>query len=452
MSLAEGQLVELGIEKAASGGRMIARHHGQIVLVRGAIPGERVKALVERAEKRLAYAVTKDVVEASPDRRPAAADPLCGGALYSHIAYARQLAIKSDVIRDAFARVGRYPIDHPVDVAASPEEGYRMRARFHVHGARAGFYREATHQLCDAAATRQLRPDAFEAVSALAAALAREWPGGVTSITIAENIAGDQRAAHIELGSVQGQPPSPLHSFGGQGPASDPFRRSFAETNLRGLSLRHTNTGEWVELGEPVVAEPLHALTNGRVADGVVQRHAESFFQGNRYLLPQLVTAVVDLVPDGGEVLELYAGVGVFSAALAAMARLEVTAVEGDRASGADLRENARAQEPRLKAHVESVEAFLAKKTKAPASVIVDPPRTGMSADALAAVARLRSERIVYVSCDPPTLARDARRLIDAGYALASLRAFDFFPNTPHVESLALFTRAGGLDERGEQT
>src|SRR5688572_33013285 len=106
MSLAEGQQVELTIEKPASGGRMIARHLGQVVLVRGAIPGERVQAWIERAEKRMAYAVTREVLEASPDRRSAGPDPLCGGALYAHIQYERQLAIKSDVIRDAFARPG----------------------------------------------------------------------------------------------------------------------------------------------------------------------------------------------------------------------------------------------------------------------------------------------------------------------------------------------------------
>src|SRR5262249_38315386 len=128
MSVSEGQEIELTIEKPASGGRMIARHHGQVVLVRGAIPGERVRAWVEKAEKRLAYAVTREVVDGSPDRRDAIDDPLCGGALYSHIAYPRQLAIKSDVIRDAFARVGRHPLDGAVDVAASPEAGYRMRA------------------------------------------------------------------------------------------------------------------------------------------------------------------------------------------------------------------------------------------------------------------------------------------------------------------------------------
>src|SRR5690349_5450386 len=117
---------------------MIARHLGQVVLVRGAIPGERVRVWIERAEKRLAYAVTREVVDASPDRREGVDDPLCGGALYSHIRYDRQRAIKSDVVRDAFARLGRYPIEEPVPVEPSPEEGYRMRARFHVHGGRAG--------------------------------------------------------------------------------------------------------------------------------------------------------------------------------------------------------------------------------------------------------------------------------------------------------------------------
>src|SRR5258708_5281803 len=176
MSLFEGEQVELTIEKPASGGRMIARHLGQVVLVRGAIPGERVRGWIERAEKRMAYAVTREVVEPSPDRRPGGDDPLCGGALYSHIAYARQLAIKSDVIRGAFGRLGRYPIDHPIEVAGSPEEGYRMRARFHLHGRRGGFYREGTHPLCDAAAPKQVTPETGAAVDPPATGPARGAP------------------------------------------------------------------------------------------------------------------------------------------------------------------------------------------------------------------------------------------------------------------------------------
>lgn len=438
MSLCEGQQIELTIEKPASGGRMIGRHFGQVVLVRGAIPGERVRAWIERADKRMAYAVTREVVEPSPDRRPAGADPLCGGALYSHIGYARQLAIKSDVIRDAFGRLGRYPIEDPIDVAGSSEEGYRMRARFHVHGPRAGFYREGTHQLCDAAATKQLRAGTIAAVGRLAAALDRDAPGEVVSITITENLAGDERAAHLEL--------APRARVTDEGLA-----RAASDAQLLGLSAAEPATGEARVIGHPVVSDPLAALTGGRVADGTLRRHAASFFQGNRHLLAPLVLAVADAVPDTGEVLDLYAGVGLFAVALAALGRLEVTAVEGDRLSGADLRENARPHAPRLGTHVASVEAFLASRaagastraarTRGPATLIVDPPRTGLSKEAAGSIVRLAPARLVYVSCDPPTLARDARRLLDAGYTVEGIRAFDLFPNTPHVETLAVFRR-----------
>jgi 23S rRNA (uracil1939-C5)-methyltransferase len=130
-----------------------------------------------------------------------------------------------------------------------------------------------------------------------------------------------------------------------------------------------------------------------------------------------------------------------FSVTLAARGRLEVTAVEGDRASGADLRENARPYTPRLHARIARVEDYLtSRKGKAPATLIIDPPRTGLSKDAAHAIVRLAARRVLYVSCDPPTLARDARRLLDSGYRLESLRAFDLFPNTPHVEALAVFT------------
>jgi 23S rRNA (uracil1939-C5)-methyltransferase len=200
--------------------------------------------------------------------------------------------------------------------------------------------------------------------------------------------------------------------------------------------------GEPQVVGNPVVTDTLAAVTGDRVSGGTLQRHAASFFQGNRYLLPALVLAVVDWVPDGGEAIDLYAGVGVFSVALAALGRLEVTAVEGDRLSGADLRENARAHAPRLDARTMSVESYLASRPRGrgPVTLIVDPPRTGLSKEAADSIVRLRPSRIAYVSCDPPTLARDARRLLDAGFRLETLRAFDFFPNTPHVESLATFT------------
>ena len=170
MSLIVGQEVELVAEKAASGGRMIARHDGEVVLLLGAIPGERVSARITRAEKRVAFADTIRVLEPSPDRREAA-DPACGGLLYAFIGYERQLLLKREIVKDAFTRIGKIPIEEEIEVAASPETGYRMRARFHVRDGRPGFYREGTHELCDAQTTAQLTSAAVEAVEATVAAM-----------------------------------------------------------------------------------------------------------------------------------------------------------------------------------------------------------------------------------------------------------------------------------------
>jgi 23S rRNA (uracil1939-C5)-methyltransferase len=397
MALAPGQIVELQIEKPAAGGRMIARHEGQVVLVVGAIPGERVRVRVEKADKRLAFASTQEVLDASPDRRDPGFDILCGGCLYAHVGYDRQLALKSEVIADAFRRLGKIPLEASVAVAASPQEGYRLRARLHVRDGRPGFYREGTHQLCDAAATRQLQTGTLEAVSA--AVSDAEATGVVANAAdVTENVAGDQRGILLEL----------------QG-------------------------GGFLTSGDPSVADPLHVLTDGRATEGELRRRPASFFQANRYLLPRLVTTVLDAIPPDGEVLDLYAGVGLFAVSLAATGRTGITAVEGDRAAGADLDANAEAYRGAMEAVVGLVEEHL--RGRRASTIVVDPPRTGISKVAMDAVTAHGAARIVYVSCDPATMARDARRLLDAGYRLLSLEGFDLFPNTPHVETVGVFDR-----------
>ncbi len=219
-------------------------------------------------------------------------------------------------------------------------------------------------------------------------------------IELTENIAGDQRALAIERNG-----------------------------NWRGL------------LGDRSVADPLEALTRGRVSHGELHRRPESFFQANRFLVPDLVTTVLDAVAPDGAVLDLYAGVGLFSIALAAAGRDAVIAVEGDRVSGADLQRNASPLGDRMTLALESVEDYLSTRPRNVATVVLDPPRTGVSPKAMSGLLQLNAPRLVYVSCDPPTLARDARRLLDAGYALEALRGFDLFPNTSHVEALGVFRR-----------
>jgi 23S rRNA (uracil1939-C5)-methyltransferase len=431
--LTPGQIVELSVEKAAAGGRMLARHDGQVVLVAGAVPGERVAARIERTERRLAFAAVVDVTEASPDRRLPFADPACGGCVYSHIDYARQLELKADIVRDAFLRLGKLPLDGALHVAASPERGYRTRARLHVEGTRVGFYREGTHTLCDAAATMQLSDRAMAAATAAAGCLVA---GGATvrTIELTENLDASEVALALTVGDVREIQPH--------------VRRDLtAAAGVKGCVVRD-ESGRSVDVGEPSVIDPLSALSAGRARSGILRHRPDSFFQANRFLVPALVTGVLDAAAGDDPVLDLYAGVGLFAIALAATARREVTAVEGDAASGADLEENA--AQPDLPAGAvsiarDSVERYLlrrARRAPAPATVIVDPPRTGLTSDAVQSILALGPSRLVYVSCDPPTMARDARRLLDGGYRLESLRGFDFFPNTPHVESLGVFVKS----------
>ena len=171
-----------------------------------------------------------------------------------------------------------------------------------------------------------------------------------------------------------------------------------------------------------------------------------SFFQANRFLVPELVLAVMDAVVADGPVLDLYAGVGLFSVALAASGRRGMVAVEGDRLSGADLEWNARnvgLTEGAMTTALDSVERYLAARR----SVVTARgrrrssirPAPGSRARRWRRSLKRAIPRMVYVSCDPATMARDARRLLDGGYRLESLRAFDLFPNTPHVEALGVF-------------
>lgn len=409
-------LLTLDAEKPTAGGRMLARHNGQVVLVWGAIPGERVRARIERSGKGVLFAETVDVVTPSPDRRDAAADWRCGGNVLAHVTYDRQLQLKADIVRDAFTRIGRMPLDSAPDVLASPEQGYRMRARLHVRGGRIGFMREGSHEICAVGPTAQMLPATAAWIEAAEQRLRADGLRGLTSIEIAENIPATERACHLELE-----------------PGSD--ARPFAALATDGI------TGLSAQVLDRRASETLSGVAAVSDALGTLQlrRDARAFFQGNRYLLESLVQRVGVLVPEG-PVTDLYAGVGLFGLSLAAATGAQVTLVEGDAVSGHDLEENARPYAERARVVRTSVEDFLRHdKPAADETFLVDPPRTGMSPDAMRAIVRLRPPRIVYVSCDVATLARDARTLVDADYSLTHLSGIDLFPNTAHVETLAAF-------------
>ena len=419
----------LTIERPVAGGRMLARDEGRVVLVSGAIPGERVVVRVELVSKKVVLASTIDVLDASPDRRTPLCDPACGGAAYAHVALERQRALKAEVVADAFRRIGRMALDAPVRVMASPDRGYRLRGRLHVQGRRAGFFVERTHRLCDAAPTAQFRDDTLAAVADLIDWLGDD-AGACASIVVGENVEATERVLHLEPQEGRGR------LLARRVESAPTLTGATGVTTIdRGRLVRIAGDGRVVD-----TTTTLCGPTDRLPPDVRWARTASSFFQGNRYLTGALLQQVLRHV-RGPRVLDLYAGVGLFSVGLAARG-MTVTAVEGDETSMADLELNAEPWTSTLTTWQAPVEVAVATtQPGAFETVVLDPPRTGASAEAVAGVIALEPSRLVYVSCDPATLARDAALLGAGGYRLESVEAFDLFPNTAHVETLAVFDK-----------
>jgi 23S rRNA (uracil1939-C5)-methyltransferase len=429
--VSSSDVIELTVERPAVGGRMIARHDGRVVLVGGTIPGERIRAAVERSRRDVVLARTIEVLEPSPDRRPAAFAPECGGRSFAHIDYRRQLELKSEIVRDAYRRIGRIELSVPLPVIPSPETGYRMRARLHVGEGKLGFLEEGSHRVCDVAGTGQLLPATEQLIAELAAHVDVLTSIGARTVELAQNLAGDQCAVHVVMQSdpvTVGRRLRALASVGGV--------TGFTAAGGRGPRDRV------VLAGTSYVSDALSAFVPSGAAGSLsLRRHADAFFQANRYLAPELVSMVAGLT-ERTRVVDLYAGVGLFAVSVAATRGGPVTAVERDPCSIGDLVSNAAQVDPDVQVVRAPVETFLKRSANFDgAAVIVDPPRTGLSREAVTRLARRRPDRIVYVSCDVATQARDLRALGASGYQLDQVHVFDMFPNTPHIETVVALER-----------
>lgn len=430
--LQPGETAEVTIEKGVYRGLGLARHDGQVVLVPRALPGDRLRVRVESAERGYARGTAEAVLEPGPGRRgsPCVFVPRCGGCVYQELDYDAQLRLKESILRESLARAGA-PWEGEVAVHGSPEAGWRIRASFHVtagaEGVRIGLHEEGSHRVVDLDPCLQLSPAMSRVVAAARSALAQRpaWARGVTDLDLAESPDGGRLVLAVEsrLGAAEAAALSGMADeipwLTGLGAVIGP------PAARRYLSLR----------GEPYIEATVQGFR--------LRAHVRSFFQANRFLLEDLVAEVQAGVPEGGAVLDLYAGVGLFAIPLAARADA-VTAVEINPSAADDAVVNARrARFAHVKVERSDVRRALSTLPVAPGErVVLDPPRTGAGPEIAEAIARRRPEAVVYVSCDPPTLGRDLVAFARGGYRPARLALFDLFPDTAHLETVVHLTPA----------
>lgn len=393
-----------------------------------ALPGERLTVRVVSVERGYVRAAAVEKLAPSPLERPSPCGffPRCGGCAYQHLGHPAELRLKEEILRESLRRAG-VVWDAPIPVVSSPETGWRTRATFHVAALggeiRLGLYEEGSRRIVD------LDGDCLQASPGLNGALGylREVLGarpslaaGVTNVEIAESLDGSERVAWFagELTAAEAGALAAAAAeapwFSGLGVTTGP-----AEARRR-LLLR----------GSPYV--------HSDVAGVRLRCHLASFFQGNRFLVGDLAAEVARLLPGSGPLLDLYGGVGLFGLTAGRLAS-QVLVVESSETAAEDALENARAAGLRqVRVDRGSVDGFLRqRRPEAGERIVLDPPRAGAGKHVVAAIAERRPEAIVYVACDPTTLARDLRTFAALGYRVESLRLFDLFPATVHLETVA---------------
>ena len=402
------ELLTLEIGPVAHGGHCVARHEGRVVFVRHTLPGERVRARLTDAEPEARYwrGEAVAVLQASPDRVPSAwpeAGPGgVGGGELAHVALPAQRTWKARVVAEQLRRLAKVERDVVVEPAPGESDGLGWRTRIELTAdpsGRAGMHRYRSQEVVPLAGM----PLAAPAIGQLNL-FEREWPPGSRLVAVAP--AGGDRPLLLVDGVPWG--------------AAGPDRRPNARTSVREQADVAGRAYTW------------------RVA-------AEGFWQVHRAAPPVLAAAVLGAIGsrDGGTVVDLYAGAGLFTLPLADVVGPagRLVAVEADPRAVRDARRNIH-DRPQVELHAGAVEDVLGAGVVGRADVVVlDPPRVGAGRAVVAGLTALDPQVVVYVACDPAALARDAGYLAERGYPLARLQAYDLFPMTHHVECVAVFER-----------
>jgi 23S rRNA (uracil1939-C5)-methyltransferase len=423
------------IEKLVHGGRGLAHQESLALFVESVLPGEEVRVQLERMRKGYAEGRLLEIIKPSPDRTtaPCPVYGRCGGCQLQHASATAQLELKRAILQETLARVGGLTDVAVPPLTASPEVyGYRSRARLAVvvpprGAASLAYFEEGSHRPVPIAHCPLLAPRLNEAVAHLTHTLA----GSRAMASLLQEV---RLGLSVTSGEVVLQYVAERCQRAQAEAWFERVRTGFAgmkgQVMVAGRGAQHRR---WVD-GDTTLTEDVGGLRL-RCSD-------RSFVQANWKLNAMVVETVAAWALEGKSdaplrVLELYAGIGNFGLLIARAGAL-VTFVEGNRSALADARYNARANHiGRCRFRSESAEAFLAGSEPGEYDlVLMDPPRTGLSKEALAGLVHLKPSRILYLSCDPPTLARDLRATQEAGYRVTRLQGYDMFPQTMHIETL----------------
>ncbi len=416
-------LITLDLTGMAHGGSAIGRHEGRAIFVPYGIPGEQVRVRIVQDKGRFAIAEVVEVVVPSPDRVeapcPHFGEGRCGGCQFQSITYTRQLVFKQQIVRDQLARLGGLPdiTVHPTLPSPTPY-GYRSHATFHVaSNGELGFIKTNHRTILPIDECLLLSPTlraSFEA-----ARTEHFAPGA----RIRFQSGSDGQPIHFAMGAVTDDIAEPL-------PDKSSRRPSHKGSDPNGMSLAPDTSDK-----------PSGDAVYYKIKNRTFRCSAGSFFQVNIPQAEKLVELVLERLNLRGDerFLDLYSGVGLFTAFLADQAA-KVSAVELFAPAVEDASVNL-SDYKNVDFHVGKIEWVLPTLNDNYSAAVVDPPRAGMDAPALDALVQLQPGQIVYVSCDPATLARDAKRLTSAGYSLRDVQPVDMFPQTYHIESVAHFTR-----------
>ena len=441
MELAKNQEHTVTIEGYGEGGMGVARIDGCVVFVHGALRGEKCRVLILKTLKSVAFAKVLEVLEPSSERMESDCPyfPRCGGCTYRHIRYEEELRLKKQRVQDNLSRIGGSDVTVEEILGAQDTLRYRNKAQYPVSKDGAvGFYRARTHEVIECEHCLLVRPEADAAAEAL-----REY---MQSCRVAgyDEKTGRGLIRHLYVRSnAAGESLICVLVNGDKLPKEDRLVALLRDAcpKCTGIVLG-TNTKK----GNVILGDRYRTLWGSdRLEDTLCGKtfrlSVPSFYQVNRAQAERLYAKAIEFAGLTGQetVLDLYCGAGTITLALSDHAK-KVLGAEIVPEAIDDARENA------ARNGVKNAEFFcgdasdvakkLARENLRPDVITVDPPRKGLAADVVESIAEMQPGRVVYVSCDSATMARDVKRLADLGYTAQRACAVDMFPRADHVETV----------------